>query len=78
MIQQIINTGSYEFQGTLQDFKHCINSFKVTKEICKGSIQGLDLLEVIGEFKYHGQKHKVHISKYWGPKDILYIHYMGC
>lgn len=77
MIQQIINGGSYEFKGTIQDLKHCINSFKVTKEICNGHIQGLDLLEVLGEFKYHGQKHKVHISKHWGGKDILYIKYRG-
>ena len=77
MIQKIINEGSYKFLGTLQDLKKCINSFKISEVICEGQIQGLDLYEANGKFKYHGQIHKVHISKHWGDKQILYIKYLG-
>ena len=77
MIQQIINEGQYQFEGTLKDLKKCINSFKVTKVICQGEIQGLELCEVLGKFRYHGEIHHVYISKYWGDKDILYIKYQG-
>lgn len=77
MIQQIINGGMYEFKGTIIDLKKCLSSFKVTSIICDGTIQDIELYEAMGKFRYHGVTHKVHVSKHWGGKDILYIEYRG-
>jgi len=77
MIQSIIEEGSYKFSGNLDDLKRCLSSFKVTKVMCMGEIQGITLCEVWGKFRYHGENHRVYISKYWGDKDILFIEYRG-
>ena len=77
MIQRIINEGYYEFEGSIDNFKKCISSFRVTKVLCDGNIQGIVLLEVLGRFKYHSTWHKVSISKDWSGKDKLYIEYQG-
>ena len=77
MIQAIINNGKYEFSGNLDDLKRCLSSFKVTKVICMEEIQGIKICEVLGKFRYHGANHKVHISKYWGDKELLFIEYRG-
>lgn len=76
MIQQIINDGKYDFEGTLKDLKKCINSFKVTKVIYDGEIQGMILLEVHGKFKYHGATYHILVTKDW-MKEVLHIKYLG-
>ena len=77
MIQEIINKGHYTFKGDLHDFKHCVSSFKITKVICIGEVLGIKICEVHGKFKYHGDYHKVYISKRWGEENILSIQYLG-
>ena len=77
MIQKILSEGSYKFEGDLTDLKKCMSSFKITEVICMGEIQELNLCEVFGRFRYHGQNHRVRISKYWGDKQILFIEYKG-
>ena len=77
MIQEILNKGSYKFSGTVDDLRKCINSFKITTVVCEGCVQGIDLYEAYGKFKYHGHYHKVHISKHWGGEQILFIKYLG-
>lgn len=77
MIQQIICKGNYKFEGSLQDFKQCISSFKVTRVIKEGECFGIKLFEAIGKFKYHGETHKIHISKSWNDANVLFIKYLG-
>ena len=77
MIQQILCKGSYKFEGDLQDFKRCISSFKVTKVIQDGECLGIKIFEAIGKFKYHGETHKIHISRSWNDERILFIKYLG-
>lgn len=77
MIQQIITKGSYNFQGSLEDFKHCISSFKVTKVICEGEIQGIKIFEGFGKFRYHNEFHNIKISKLWTDSNVLVINYLG-
>lgn len=76
MIQELLTTGSYDFNGDLNDLKKCVNSFKITKTITMGEIQGIRLCEVYGKFKYKGAYHKVHIQKYW-DRDVLKIDCIG-
>ena len=77
MIHQILNDGEYEFHGTIEDFKKCISSFRITNTTCDGECCGIKLLECDGYFKYHQQHHHLHISKHWGNEDILYVKYLG-
>ncbi len=77
MIQKILEEGEYKFQGDIQALKKCLSSFKVTEVICDGRILGVELMECLGKFRYHGENHIVHISKDWSGKDILYITYRG-
>lgn len=77
MIQKIILDGEYLFSGDLNDLKRCLSSFKITKVICEGEISGVKLCEVHGKFRYHGQTHRVHISKHWGGEKKLFIRYRG-
>ena len=76
MIQKIINDGKYEFRGTLEDFKKCIGSFKITKEIRMGKILDIEMCDVEGKFRYHGVGYKISIHKHW-TEDILFIEYRG-
>lgn len=77
MIHQIINEGFYKFNGDLNDFKKCISSFKITKVVHIGKVMNVELCEVYGKFKYHGDTHKIHISKHWGGENLLFIKYLG-
>ena len=77
MIQQILSKGSYKFEGDLQDFKQCISSFKITKVIQDGECLGVKIFEAIGKFKYHGNIHKIYISRSWNDTGILFIKYLG-
>ena len=76
MIEKIINNGKYNFEGTLDDLKRCIKSFKVVKVIYQGEIQGMNLLEVHGKFKYHGVTYHVLVTKDW-IRELLHIKFLG-
>ena len=77
MIQQILSEGTYLFKGNLQEFKRCISSFKVTKVIQDGECLGIKIYEAIGKFKYHGETHRIQISRSWSDEKVLFIKYLG-
>lgn len=77
MIQQIINKGEYIFQGTIQDFKNCISSFKILEVIHDAEVCGCRVYDCLGKFRYHGETHSIYIQQHMGGQDILYITYRG-
>ena len=76
MIQKILTNGRYEFRGTIEDLKKCLNSFKITKVIRMGTTCGINMCDVEGKFKYHGIIYKLYVSKIW-TDDILILEYRG-
>ena len=77
MIEKIINTGEYVFDGDLTDLKKCLSSFKIVQVTCDGELLGVKFCEVLGRFRYHGENHLVHVSKHWGGEKKLFITYKG-
>jgi hypothetical protein len=77
MIQQIINNGTYKFQGNVSDFKRCISSFKIIKVIQDGECLGIKFFEAIGQFKYHRIIYTIQLSKSLANEDVLFIKCLG-
>lgn len=77
MLQEIIERGQYKFTGNLDMLKRCVSSFKITHVIKSGKISGIEIFEARGKFRFHGETHKVLVSKSWGNEDILFIKYKG-
>ena len=76
MIQSIINTREYNFKGTLDDLKKCLNSFRITKVLAMGTVNGITMCDIEGTFKYHGMIYKIYVNKIW-TEDVLIIKYRG-
>ena len=77
MLDKIINQGSYQFTGNIQQLKKFLGGFKVTEVITDGWIQGINLYSCYAEFKYHNEIHKVEIVSDFTGKNILNIYYKG-
>ena len=77
MIEKIINEGHYRFIGTVEDLKHYIGGFKITKVITDGQIQGINIFSAFAEFRYRGNRHKLAVTSEFSSEKILILEYRG-
>lgn len=77
MIEKLINSGSYKFEGTIEDLKKVLKKFRVTRVTHDGNIQGVNIFTCEAEFEYDGTRH-IEISKDFLNDNLLHITYKGC
>ena len=77
MINEIINTGYYKFNGSLKEFKRCVGTFKIKNVQVDTVISDVELFIAEGEFKCKGKIHRIILRKDFCDSNILHIEYKG-
>ena len=77
MIEKLIGSGHYRFEGTIKDLKKHFGGFKVTKVLTDGWIQGINIYSAMAEFRFHGMRHIIAITSDFSNNNILNLEYKG-
>ena len=77
MIEKLIGSGYYRFEGTIKDLKKHFGGFKVTKVLTDGWIQGINIYSAMAEFRFHGMRHIITITSDFSNSNILNLEYKG-
>lgn len=77
MIEKLIGSGYYRFEGTIKDLKKHLGGFKVTEVLTDGWIQGINIYSAHAEFRYHGMRHIIAITSDFSNNNILNLEYKG-
>ena len=77
MIEKLIGSKYYRFEGTIKDLKKHLGGFKVTEVLTDGWIQGINIYSAFAEFRYHGMRHRMAITSDFSNNNILHLEYLG-
>lgn len=77
MIEKLLGTGYYKFEGTIRDLKRLLKGFKVTEVVTDGFIQGINIYSAFAEFKFKKETYKMCITSDFSNENILHLEMKG-